>query len=246
MTTISAKDYGDKRISFLNKKSIHPTDKIKFLNIELKLLKEYVEKGLSSGDMILCNRLQMLEEYYKIETESFGGITGHFWVVPNPNYPEESIIDECFDEVNELLAKAWLGTTKYKKVYRPVDTEIQDEMIAKWITPRIKKYRNVLLKYKKYFKKSHNGTARPQNWIQTLDRLTEPEEGRCHMNAMINYLKDEDSKIVYGDYGICSPSGGEETYYEYEHNYNKNEVLRPPHLDKLTGSEIQKIMKIYN
>ena len=63
MATINEKDYAEKRTEFVSNPRIHPSDKIKFLNTEMKLLKEYVEKGLSDGDIILCNRLQMLEEF---------------------------------------------------------------------------------------------------------------------------------------------------------------------------------------
>ena len=231
MATINEKDYAEKRTDFISNPRIHPSDKIKFLNTELKLLKEYVEKGLSDGDIILCNRLQMLEEFYLEESGSKGGgISGHFWVVDKNN----ENIDYHFEEITTLMSRAWLDTTSYKRIYKPLDEELQKEMINIWITPRIKKYKNVLLKYKKYFRKG-------ENWIQTLDRLYFPEEGRCHMNAMINYLKNEHSTIVYGDYGI---KGNGKTHWEYEHG-KQEEVVCPPYLKNFSMNDLQKLLAIY-
>jgi len=231
MATIKQQDYADKRTEFVSNPRIHPNDKIKFLNTELKLLKEYVDKNLTDGDIILCNRLQMLEEFYLVETQGIGSIGGHFWVVDR----NDKIIDDDFKEITTLCSKAWLDTKKYEKIYKPLDEELQKEMTKIWITPRIKKYKNVLLKYKKYFRKG-------ENWIETLDRLTEPEEGRCHMNAMINYLKNEHSTIIYGDYGL---KGNGKTHWEYEHAYKQEEVRTPPYLNKLNMNELQKLLTIY-
>ena len=105
----------------------------------MKLLKEYVEKGLTDGVIILCNRLQMLEEFYLVETQGNGGIGGHFWVMDK----NDKMVDNDFEEITTLMSLAWLNTKKYAKIYKPLDEEIQKEMIGVWITPRIKKYKNI-------------------------------------------------------------------------------------------------------
>jgi len=213
--------------------NIPKAKKIEYLNEELKVLLDNYDKSNIHNSCILVNRLQM--SYEQLKTGCL--INGHFWVETK----DGKIIDPENEklELYSIVSKANFNTKKFKFVYTPLDNETQEDMIELWVLRRIKKFKKVLTKYKKYF---NDG----MNWRETLLSILEIEDDRCNHNSIINHFKNENSKIIFGSFGIqqinAKGEGYGQIYYEYEYGYNGREI-KPPFMSSLNYEELMILFK---
>jgi hypothetical protein len=122
-------------------------------------------------------------------------IKGHFWI---ENDKEEVVYDPTFPE-HEIIKR--LNGCNNTPCYRKESTDIQRDMMAECIIPK-------LLKLKKIW---------GDKAFLEANRLS-PKFQRCSTNVVLYKLAGGKGKIVYGDMG-WKKSNPERNYYEWEHRF---------------------------
>lgn len=206
--------------------------------IKLKAIKEaiLINRGFSVAIWA--------EKYQRDLIDKIGKIKAHFWIETSDGRKIDPQV-ESNREYWDVMAKAHLGTNNYKNVYIPASKHRQDECKELWINPIIKKYKNVLKKYKKCF-------ADDMTWMDVALKYGVPDcvnrLGHCSTAAIINYMRNPNHhKIVYGDGGVQRYINGRfvgNPFLEYEDAWEDDGVgIVPKYMNKLTKKDFLLMMK---